>query len=69
MWLLFVILLLQVSEKLPLKLVNIFYVAENGLQLQLGEHVWMFAALADVTLKGNRIKNASNTDQRGGLVG
>lgn len=69
MWLLFVILLLQVSEKLPLKLVNIFYVAENGLQLQLGEHVWMFAALADVTLKENRIKNASNTDQRGGLVG
>lgn len=69
MWLLFVILLLQVSEKLPLKLVNIFYVAENGLQLQLGEHVWMFAALADVTLKENRIKNAPNTDQRGGLVG
>lgn len=51
MWLLFVVLLLQVSEKLPLKLINIFYIAEDGLELQLGEHVWMFAALADVTLK------------------
>lgn len=65
---LFVIFLLQVSEKLPLKLVNIFYVAENGLQLQLGEHVWMFVALADVTLKENGIKNVSNTGQQEVLV-
>lgn len=64
MWLLFVMLLLQVSEKLPLKLVNIFYVAENGLQLQLGEHVWTFAALADVTLKEYGIKNDSHADQQ-----
>lgn len=68
MGLLFVILLLQVSEKLPLKLVNIFYVAEDGLQLQLGQHVWMFAALADVTLKEEGINNGSNTDQQEVLV-
>lgn len=56
MRLLFVALLLQVSEELPLKLVNIFDVAENGLQLQLGEHVRMFAALADVTLEESSSK-------------
>lgn len=67
MWLLFVVLLLQVSEKLPLKLVNIFDVAENGLQLQLSEHVWVFAALADVTLEESGIKNGRNTDQQGVL--
>lgn len=33
MRLVFVIVLLQVSEKLPLKPVDIFYVAEDGLQL------------------------------------
>lgn len=69
MWLLFVVLLLQVSEKLPLKLVDVFYVAEDGLQLQLGEHVRVFAALADVTLKENRYSNASHAGQQGELVG
>lgn len=67
MWLLFVVLLLQVFEELPLKLVNIFDVAENGLQLQLGEHVRVFAALADVTLKENRM-TGSDTGQQGALV-
>lgn len=51
MRLVFVVLLLQVSQKLPLKLVDVFYVAEDGLQLQLGKHVRVFTALADVTLK------------------
>lgn len=51
MWLVFIVLLLQVSEKLPLKPVDIFYVAEDGLQLLLSEHVWVFTALTDVTLK------------------
>lgn len=54
MWLVFVVLLLQVSEKLPLKLVKILYVTEDGLQLQLSEHVRVFAALTDVTLKGRK---------------
>lgn len=69
MGLLFVVLLLQVSEKLPLELVNVFYVAENGLQLQLGEHVWMFAALADVTLKESSSQSGSSTHQQEELVG
>lgn len=50
-WLVFVVLLFQVSEKLPLKPVDIFYVAEDGLQLRLSEHLWVFTALTDVTLK------------------
>lgn len=54
MRLLFVVLLLQVFEKLSLKPVDVLYVAEDGLQLQLGEHVWMFTALTDVTLKVNQ---------------
>lgn len=51
MWLVFVVLLLQVSEKLPLKPVDVLYVAEDGFQLQLSEHVRVFTALTDVTLK------------------
>lgn len=51
MWLVFVVLLLQVSEELPLKPVDVLNVAEDSLQLQLGEHVGVFTALADVTLK------------------
>lgn len=51
MRLVFVILLLQVSEKLPLEPVDVLYVAEDGLQLQLSEHVRVFAALTDVTLQ------------------
>lgn len=53
MWLVFVVLLLQVSDKLPLKPVDVLYVAEDGLQLQLSEHVRVFTALTDVTLKSN----------------
>lgn len=51
MWLVFVVLLLQVSEKLPLKPIDVLYVAEDGFQLQLSEHVRVFTALTDVTLK------------------
>lgn len=51
----FVVLLLQVSKELPLKLVDILYVAEDRLQLELSEHVREFTALTDVTLeKENR---------------
>lgn len=50
-WLLLVVVLLQLSEKLPLELVDVLDVAEDGLQLQLGEHVRVFATLTDVTLK------------------
>lgn len=73
MWLVFVVLLLHVSEKLLLKLVDILYVAEDGFQLRLSEHVWVFAALADVTLWDNRNHyiradmnhgNNSNADQQ-----
>ncbi|TNN88877.1 hypothetical protein EYF80_000755 [Liparis tanakae] len=41
----------HVFEKLPLEPVDVLYVAEDGLQLQLGEHVRVFTALADVTLQ------------------
>lgn len=51
MWLIFVVLLLQLFEELPLEFVNIFYVAKDGLQLQVSEHVGVFPALTDVTLK------------------
>ena len=51
MWLVFVVVLLQVFEKLPLKSVDVFYVAEDDLQLRLSEHFRVFTALADVTLK------------------
>lgn len=51
MRLVFVVLLLQVFEELPLKLVDVLYVAEDGLQLQLSEHVRDFTTLTDVTLK------------------
>lgn len=64
MWLLFVVLLLQVSEKLPLKPVNVLYVAEDGLQLQLSEHVRVFTALTNVTLKVTQNQNADYTDRR-----
>lgn len=51
MWLIFVVLPLQVFEKLPLKPVDILYVAEDGFQLEFSEHVRVFTALTDVTLK------------------
>lgn len=51
MWLVFVVLLLQVFEKLPLKSVDVLYVTEDCLQLRLSEHVRVFTALTDVTLK------------------
>lgn len=50
-WLVFIILFLKVFKKLPLKFVNIFNVAEDYLQLWLSKHIWMFTALAYVTLK------------------
>lgn len=49
--LVFVVLPLQVFQKLPLKSVDVLYVAEDGLQLQLSEHLWVFATLTDVTLE------------------
>lgn len=51
MWLVFVVLLLQVFEKLPLEFVDVLYVTEDCLQLWLSEHVRVFTALTDVTLK------------------
>ena len=54
MWLFFVVFLVQVSKELPLKLVDVLYVAEDGLQLQLTEHVRVFTALTDVTLRRDR---------------
>lgn len=57
MWLVFVVVPLQVFEKLPLKLVDVFYVAEDGVQLLLSEHVRVFTALTDVTLKCYNIQN------------
>ena len=63
MWLFFVVLLLQVSEELPLKPVDVLYVAEDGLQLQLGEHVGVFTALTDVTLKVTQNQYADYTDR------
>lgn len=64
MRLVFVVLLLQVSEKLPLKPVDVLYVAEDGLQLQLSKHVRVFMALTDVTLKVTQNKYADNNDRR-----
>lgn len=64
MWLFFVVLLLQVSEKLPLKPVDVLYVTEDGLQLQLSEHVGVFTALTDVTLKVTQNQYADYTDRR-----
>ena len=64
MWLVFVVLLLQVSEKLPLKPVDVLDVAEDGLQLQLSEHVRVFTALTDVTLKVTQTQHADYTDRR-----
>lgn len=49
----FVVLLLQVSEELPLEFVDVFNVAEDGFQLQLGKHFWVFTTLPNVTLKTN----------------
>lgn len=46
-----VVLLLQFSDELPLESVDVFYVAENCLQLQLCEHAGVFPALTNVTLK------------------
>lgn len=49
--LVFVVVLLQVSEELLLELVDVFDVAEDGLQLELCEHVRVLVALTDVALK------------------
>lgn len=49
--LVFVVVLLQVSEELLLELVDVFDVAEDGLQLEIREHVRVLAALTDVALK------------------
>lgn len=49
--LLFVVFFFQISKELPLKQVNISNVAEDNLQLLLGEHVRVFPALTDVSLK------------------
>lgn len=46
-----VVVLFQVSEELPLELVDVFNVAEDDLQLELREHVWVLEALTDVALK------------------
>lgn len=54
--LVFVVVLLQVSEELPLELVDLFDVAENGLQLEVCEHVRALVALTDVALKVGRKK-------------
>jgi len=73
MWLFFVVLLLQFSEELPLKFVDVFYVAEDRLQLKLSKHVGVFAALTDVALQrtskqtvytDRRHGNSFNSDQR-----
>lgn len=59
MWLVFVVLILEVSKELPLKPVDVLYVAEDGLQLQLSEHFWVFTALTDVTLEKKKIHKTS----------
>lgn len=51
-WLLFVELLLQTFQKLPLESVDFFNVAKDGTKLLFGEHVCPLAALFDVTLMG-----------------
>lgn len=58
MWFIFVVLLLQVFEKLPLKPVDVLYVAEDGFQLQLGKHVRVFTALTDVALEVKQNQHA-----------
>lgn len=63
----FVVLLLQVSEELPVKPVDLLDVAEDGLQLELSEHVWVFAALTDVTLRRTVKQNSSVCGQQGEL--
>lgn len=68
MWLIFVVLLLQVFEKLPLKPVDILYVAEDGFQLELREHVRVFAALTDVTLKVTQNQVSFLVGQKSGLL-
>ena len=50
--LVFVELLLQALEELPLEAVDVLDVPEDGAQLLLCEHVRPLAALLDVTLKG-----------------
>lgn len=65
--LVFVVVLLQVSEKLPLELEDVFDVAEDGLQLELREHVRALEALTDVALKVATKKDGkdiSNFDQQ-----
>ncbi len=66
MWLIFVVLLLQIFKKLPLKLVDVLYVAEDCLQLQLSEHVRVFTALTDVTLRVTQKHHANSTAKRYG---
>lgn len=65
MWLVFVVLFLQIFKKLPLKDVDVFDVAENGLQLHIGEHIRVFPALTDVALKrADKTPHNSNTGQQ-----
>lgn len=56
----FVVVLLQVSEELPLELVDVFDVAEDGLQLELREHVRVLEALTDVALKVAKQQNSDD---------
>lgn len=50
--LLFVKLLFQIFQELPLESVDIFNVAKDGTKLLLCEHVCPLAALLDITLRG-----------------
>lgn len=52
--LLFVKLLFQVFQELPLESVDVFNVAKDGAKLLLVEHVCPLAALFDITLRGKR---------------
>ena len=54
--LVFVELLLQALEELPLEAVDVLDVPEDGAQLLLCEHVRPLAALLDVTLQGPRVR-------------
>lgn len=57
--LVFVAVLFQVPEELPLELVDVFNVAEDDLQLELCEHVRVLVALTDVALEVGKNKIAT----------
>lgn len=46
----FVIIFFQILQERPLELVDLFDVAEDGLELDVREHAQVFPALADITL-------------------